>query len=100
MHRNDQDIGASIINDSPQKSSLEGCVAAETAEIRDTKMAKGSPLPCPHHQPNLHPTLLEVSTAQSMGFDQPKTARNDARVQPIQRDRLKNNTERPMHMGT
>ena len=84
---------------SPNRS-LQGSIGAEPAQHRNTNTMECAPLPCPHYHPSLWAALLKVKTALSVRLHPTEHTRKDARVHPVQNDRLKHSTNRPMHMDT
>ena len=92
MRRQNRCIGTSSIQNFGQDRSLQGGIGAESAQHRHTNMSKSGPFPCPHHHLNLWAALLKLNAVLAMCLHPTEHTRKDARVQPVQNDRLKHNT--------
>ena len=100
MQRNNRCIWTSSIQIFPQNCSLQGSIGAESAQYYNTNTTKCGPLPCLHHHPDLWSALFKLNAALSMRLQITEQTRKGARVLPVQNDRLKHSTNKPMHMDT
>ena len=77
--------------------SVQCSFGGESAQHRNIDTTKYGPFPRPHHHPNLWAAVFKLNAALSRRL-QPtqhtKHTREDAVMQPIQKDRLKNRTKK------
>ena len=84
-----------------QNCNLQGSIGAEAAQHgRQHKHDKMWTSPMSAPSPNFWAELFKVNAALSMRFHPPEHTRKDARVHPVQNDRLKHGTNKPMNMDT
>ena len=100
MQRHNGRIGTSSINNLCQGCGLQGSISAESVQHRHTNTSKCGPLACPQQHPNVWSALLKFNAEVPICLRPTKHARLDAGVHPIQNDRLKHSSNKPVDMGT
>ena len=100
MQRHDRFISTSSIQNFGQNSGLQGSFGAESAQRLNTNTVKYGPFPCLHEHPSLWPALLELDAALPMCLHLTEHTKKDAGVHPVQKNRLKHSTNKPMHIDT
>ena len=98
VNRHHSNIGASSIQDFDQNSRLQGIVGAKPVQDGNANTSESRPLPRPNHYPDLTTALLKFDAAPPMTLDPSKDSSKNAGEHPVQDDRLKHNTNKPVNI--